>query len=464
MLKTSLKDPNRARGTSRLLKYFSRRFASPSLGLTDAGFATAPSAMSNPPRIRSSRRRQKPSSPIAPVLSTIVRRGFIPVAALAAILGIRGVLDAPDASAKKQIPPIAFNELSREIRTDSTNAELEECFVTLSGEFPCNHGGSLVALPDGSLLCSWYAASSEAAPDAVILCSRLEKGSRGWTRPEPVVQPRAPVEGCWFPNKSLGDTVLFLDREGCVWLFFAGVTIGGWSASHVDFVTSHDFGRHWSPVRRLIGGFGQSPRSKLVELPDGKLMLPLSAWLFHWDGYTVSLTLNHGQILNKSSAAMIPGPENSQPSLVALNNRQVVAYLRNPRGGSVLFSKWNPALEQWSPANPVNLPSPDAAVDAIACENGVLMAYTSDQNHRFSMSVAWSPDGEHFSKLAELGDNAHVSVSYPTLVQSSDGDYHLIYTYAGRSMIKYLHLPQHWIRGLIAERSGEFSGVAQSNQ
>jgi predicted neuraminidase len=63
---------------------------------------------------------------------------------------------------------------------------------------------------------------------------------------------------------------------------------------------------------------------------------------------------------------------------------------------------------------------------------------------------SWAADGEHFCQLTSLGDRADVSVSYPSVIRSSDGDYHLIYTYAGRSMIKYLHLPKDWIRNEVA--------------
>ena len=386
------------------------------------------------------------------VLSLIA--GFIPIAAIVGVICFRGLLDAPDASAKKQVRFSASPELSRPLHTDPANSQFQGCFINVSGELPCNHGASLAELPDGSLVCTWYTASHEAAPDARIFCSRLAKGSLSWTEPEVVVRPQTPIQGHWFANKSVGDTVLFLDHEQCLWLFFAGVTIGGWSGAHVDFVVSHDFGRHWCPAQRLIDGFGQSPRSKLIELADGQVMIPLSSWLFHWEGYTVCLNLRDGQVVSKSIAAKIPGPENSQPSLVTLNNRDVLAYLRNPRGGPVLFSRWNPVLNQWSPAGPINLPSPDSAVDAIACENGVLVAYTSDLNHRLDMSVAWSADGEHFSQLTSLGDPADVTSSYPTVIRSSDGDYHMIYTYAGRSMIKYLRLPKQWIHDEVAKVRG----------
>jgi predicted neuraminidase len=402
-----------------------------------------------PPPRRKTQDRQNQFRPSKSLLSLFI--GLIPLAIIIGVICFRGVVDAPDASAKKKPSFSTLDEISRSIHSDPSNPQLESCFINASGELPCNHGGSLAELPDGSLLCTWYAASSEAAADARIFCSRLPKGSCSWTQPEVVVRPQAPVQGCWFANKSVGDTALFLDREQCLWLFFAGVTVGGWSGSHVDFVVSRDLGQHWSPVQRLIGGFGQSPRCKLVELAGGQVMIPLSSWLFHWEGYTVCLDLSKGQVINKSVAARIPGPENSQPSLVPLADGQAVAYLRNPHGGSLLFSKWNPTLKQWSTARPVNLPSPDSAVDAIGCENGVLVVYTSDLNHRFCMSVAWSADGEHFSHLASLGDRTDVSVSYPTVIRSGDGDYHLIYTYAGRSMIKYLHLPKEWLQHEIAK-------------
>ena len=406
--------------------------------------------LTSPPRRR--RTNQKQFRPFNSVISLLA--SFIPLAIIFAVICFRAVVAAPDA-AKKEPSFSSLDRISRSIHSDPTNAHLEGCFINASAELPCNHGGSLAELPDGSLLCTWYAASSEAAPDARIFCSRLAKGSRSWTQPEVVVRPQAPVQGSWFTNKSVGDTVLFLDREQCLWLFFAGVSIGGWSGSHVDFVVSHDLGQHWSPVQRLIGGFGQSPRSKLVEVSGSQVMIPLSSWLFRWQGYTVCLNLSNGQVINKGIAAKIPGPENSQPSLVTLDNHEVAAYLRNPRGGPLLFSKWNSELNQWSPARPINLPSPNSAVDAIPCENGVLIVYTSDRSHRFCMSIAWSADGEHFSQLSSLGDRADVSVSYPVVIQSSDGDYHLIYTYASRAMIKYLHLPKQWVQQEIAKVRSE---------
>jgi hypothetical protein len=94
------------------------------------------------------------------VLSLVA--GFIPVVTIIGVICFRGLLDAPDASAKKQVRFSALDELSRSIHTDSVNSQFEGCFINVSGQLPCNHGGSLAELPDGSLVCTWYAASSEA--------------------------------------------------------------------------------------------------------------------------------------------------------------------------------------------------------------------------------------------------------------------------------------------------------------
>ena len=399
------------------------------------------------PGIRKCRSRR--TRPVLPF--SIGSRPF-PLVATVMIFALPVLLHLVDARPKTRRP--AKQALSivrpRELRANANYSQLQECFVNTPGESACNHGASLVALSDGSLFCSWYAASSEAAPNAQILCSRLEKGAYIWTPPEVIIRPQTPVDRCWLGNKSVGDTVLFLDRDKCLWLFFAGVSFGGWTTSHVDFVVSPDLGCHWSTVRRLIGGFSHSPRSKLLELSDGQVMMPLSVWPFRWEGYTVCLTLCRGQILAKSAMLVIPGLENSQPSLLELNDGRILAYLRNPRGGPLLFSQLDANTKKWSTAKPLNLPSPDSPVDVIECQTGVLVVYTSDQKRRASMSLAWAADGEHFHKLCDLGDAADVSTSYPTIVRSADGDFHLIYTYGGRSLIKYVHLPREWVRQRIA--------------
>src|SRR5215471_18547866 len=68
--------------------------------------------------------------------------GFIPVATVIGIICFRGLLDAPDASAKKQFRFSALEQLSRSIHADPANSQFEGCFINVSGQLRCNHGGS----------------------------------------------------------------------------------------------------------------------------------------------------------------------------------------------------------------------------------------------------------------------------------------------------------------------------------
>ena len=42
-----------------------------------------------------------------------------------------------------------------------------------NGGFPTAHGPAMVELPDGSLLCCWFAGTYEGDADVHVICSRL---------------------------------------------------------------------------------------------------------------------------------------------------------------------------------------------------------------------------------------------------------------------------------------------------
>src|SRR5437879_10005888 len=138
------------------------------------------------------------------------------------------------------------------------------------------HGSSLIELDDGSLLVSWYAGGKEGASDSRILVRHSAAGGTHWEPPQIAVNPRECAAESWFSNKTLGNTVLFQDRENIVWLFYAAVEFGGWSGAHVDYKISRDRGRTCSESHRLNHGLGDVPRSKPVELGPHELFLPLS--------------------------------------------------------------------------------------------------------------------------------------------------------------------------------------------
>src|SRR5256714_10640417 len=105
------------------------------------------------------------------------------------------------------------------------------------------HGSSLIELDDGSLLVSWYGGSKEGARDSRILVRHSLAGGTSWEPTQIAVNPCEYAAESWFSNKTLGNTVLFQDKENIVWLFYAAVEFGGWSGAHVDYKISRDRGR-----------------------------------------------------------------------------------------------------------------------------------------------------------------------------------------------------------------------------
>ena len=52
-----------------------------------------------------------------------------------------------------------------------------------TGGFPTAHGPAMVELPNGDLLCCWFAGTYEGDADVHIVCSRLPKGAAAWSEP-----------------------------------------------------------------------------------------------------------------------------------------------------------------------------------------------------------------------------------------------------------------------------------------
>ncbi len=142
------------------------------------------------------------------------------------------------------------------------------------------HGSSLIELDDGSLLVSWYAGGKEGARDSRILVRHSRAGGTSWEPTQIAVNPRECAAESWFSNKTLGNTVLFQDKENIVWLFYAAVEFGGWSGAHVDYKISRDRGRTWSESHRLTNGLGDIPRSKPVELGSHEHLSAAVAFCF----------------------------------------------------------------------------------------------------------------------------------------------------------------------------------------
>jgi predicted neuraminidase len=346
--------------------------------------------------------------------------------------------------------------------------------VSAEATMAVQHGSSLIELDDGSLLVSWYAGGKEGARDSRILVRHSAAGGASWEPTQIAVNPRECAAESWFTNKTLGNTVLFQDKENIVWLFYAAVEFGGWSGAHVDYKISRDRGRTWSESHRLTNGLGDIPRSKPVELGPHEIFLPLSHSALRKYPSGARLEIANGKIVRKMSSP-IAGSKGSHPAFVAFDPNCILAFLRARGGGSLQGTFFDPGRNGWSIPEPTNLPNPDSAIDAVRLNDGrILLAYNDDGTIRNPLSIAVSDDpdkggaeaspsvGSAFRKLRDIDNEAGQDFSYPSLVRARDGTFYLTYTWHYRSAIKWVHFDANWL-GLNPVIVADENGAGRQN-
>ena len=333
----------------------------------------------------------------------------------------------------------------------SAQTDYEQNLITAPGQCPVNHGSSIAELSDHNLLCCWYGGSDECAPDVKIYSSRYDPGTKTWSAPVVVAAHNERAEGRWMRTKTFGNCALFLDDENVVWLFYAALPFGGWSSARVDYKTSKDNGQTWSPAKTLVGTFCNLPRNKPLRLGPGKFTVPLYKNFGHKYSYTCTLTVSGGEIKSRTYER-IDGPENTQPTLVQRSEKELVAYLRDPTWESLMFSHCDPAQLKWSNAERLQLPNPNAAIDAVQTEDGrTLLVYNDSKKGRNPLSLAYSENGRDFKKIWDFEYSpSGGSFSYPAIIRATDGSYHLTYSHDRRSAIKHVHFSEAWLDEKIA--------------
>lgn len=320
------------------------------------------------------------------------------------------------------------------------------------GIFLSNQAPTIAELPDSTLIACWPAGSAEKARDVQIYCSRSGSGTRGWERPSPVVRREERAQGSWLRNLTLGNPVLFLDRQRYLWLFYAAVDAPfGWSGSHVDYKVSGDMGKTWGPARRLVSAWGTLPKNKVLALGPDRILLPVYHELFGTHGYILFLTIGHGAI-EGVEFRRIPGGDHIQPALVWAEPGRIVAYLR-PTSRSVshvLRSEYDPVRDRWSGPSALEVPNPRSAVDAVNTEDGgILLAYNDSTNGRTPLSLAYSRDSQRFTKIWDFESQPRRRFSYPALIRAADGMYHLTYRYhesGETAAIKHVMFNLEWLK------------------
>ena len=178
--------------------------------------------------------------------------------------------------------------------------------------------------------------------------------------------------------------------------------------------------------------------------------------MYKRQGYNISLIAisdDNGKNWKASSPIVGLGP--IQPSLVEKKNGHIIAYMRDSGNDPkrILKSISKDKGETWSFATDTKIPNPSSSVEVLQLKNGNwIMACNDNESNRNQMAILLSfNEGKSWDVKKYVGkydENSGITLSYPSLIQSSDGRIHLTYSLKENKgkTIQHVIFNEDWIK------------------
>lgn len=344
----------------------------------------------------------------------------------------------------------------------------EELIFTPQNEH--SHGSSIVALPNGDFLATWFQGSGERnADDVRIMGARLEKGEKVWCKPFLMADTKG-IPDC--------NPVLFLNNKNKLFLVWIAVQGNRWEGSILKTRTTTNYKGSGAPVwewqdnilikpgeefvaeidkkfaempelehgwaeyaplydnmikdaskNQVLRSIGWMSRIKPVILESGRIVLPLYS-----DGFNLCIcAISDDDGENWKPSLPIVGRGPIQPALAVRKNGDIVAYMRDsgdaPSRVHKSISKDNG--ESWSYTVKTDIPN-TASVELHCLKDGRWAFLGNDiTDGRYQVVLMISDDeGEtwKWKEYLETAENGKGSYSYPCLIQTEDGLVHITYS------------------------------------
>ena len=353
-----------------------------------------------------------------------------------------------------------------------------------NGGYRSGHGPALLELPNGDLLCVWFAGSFEGNADVHIVCSRLEKDSGSWTEPVDVSND---------PLRSEQNPSLFYGPDGAAWCMYTAQLDRQAGTDNMQFTAvvrcqkSSDSGRTWGPYETVFPEEGTFCRQPIQVLSNGR-------WIFsNWlctdsaeglSGDPTAFRISDDQGKTWRMVMMPKSNGHVHANVVELEPGHLVAFMRNREAYRIHRSESFDYGETWSEPKPTPLPNNNSSISAIKLQSGrVAIAYnptcTPDPQPgkaawpglRCPVAVALSEDGGltfpviRWMERGEgyIGDENKTNnkqYEYPYLMQSRDGMLHLAYAAWTRDAMKYVRFREEDVLGEKREKVGLYNPTA----
>jgi predicted neuraminidase len=204
-------------------------------------------------------------------------------------------------------------------------------------------------------------------------------------------------------------------------------------------IESTDGGATWSAPRRLPDGIAGPIKNKPILLSDGRLLCGSSTedqgWRVHLEA-----TADRGRTWERTGV-LNDGQEFGaiQPTILRTGDRGLMILCRARGVGKVVAASSDDLGRTWSKLEPIDVPNPNSGIDGVTLRDGRhLLVYNHTPKDRSPLNVAISRDGRQWQRVVEL-ETEPGEYSYPAVIQSADGQIHILYTWR-RQRIRHVTL------------------------
>jgi len=315
------------------------------------------------------------------------------------------------------------------------NGILADEFIYTEAPYPSCHASAIAETPAG-LVAAWFGGTYERHPDVGIWVSRYVDGK--WT-PSVEVANGVQNDTLRYPTWN---PVLYQIPEGDLLLFYkVGPSPSTWWGM---LIRSSDNGLTWSAPEKFPDGFIGPVKNKPVLLTDGTLLCPSSTegdgWKIHFEK-----TKDFGKTWETTGPVNDDGIYNAiQPTILGYKDGSLQALSRT-KNAVIGSNRSYDNGKTWTLMQPSGLPNNNSGFDGVtlACGrqllvyNHVKTPANASKGYRTPLNVAVSDDGKNWEAALILEDSEIGQYSYPSVIQSSDGLVHIVYTWR-RERIKHV--------------------------
>jgi predicted neuraminidase len=172
-------------------------------------------------------------------------------------------------------------------------------------------------------------------------------------------------------------------------------------------------------------------------------MVPVSDERNNRDLSFFLMTRNSGATWTRSENVPNQQSQGEQPAVAQRRDGSLLAFLRTaPR---LMQTESFDGGKTWTPARQTGFKNPDAAISLCTLRNGnLVLVGNNNERGRSPLHIARSSDdGKTWSQPLMLESNPG-EYSYPSIMQTPDGNIHVIYTYR-RFSFKHVEFSESWL-------------------